>query len=66
MITDSQILIKGMESLVKALGIVECEKFISLILRESSDYTKWRKDLFKGMSLNELNKEAKAFWEKEK
>ena len=45
--TDSQILVKGMESLIKSLGIVESEKFISLILRESSDYTQWRKDLFK-------------------
>jgi len=66
MMTDSQIMVKGMESLINSIGIVESEKFISIILREFSDYTEWRKDLFGNMSLSEINNEAKKYWENNK
>ncbi len=62
MMTDSQIMIKGMDALINSIGIVESEKFVSLILRESGDYTEWRKDLFKGKTLKEINAEAKKWW----
>ncbi len=64
--TDSQIMIKGMETLINSMGIVESEKFISIILRESSDYTEWRKDLFKNKNLKEINNDAKEWWNKNK
>ncbi len=66
MMTDSQIIVKGIESLINSIGIVESEKFISIILREFSDYTEWRKDLFGNMSLSEINNEAKKYWENNK
>ncbi len=66
MITDSQILTRGMEALKTSIGIVEAEKFISLVIRESGDYTEWRKQLFEGSSLDEINNKAKDFWQKNK
>jgi len=45
MITDNEIKLKGLEALVSALGEVQAEKFISLILREPFDYTFWQKDI---------------------
>ena len=66
MMTDNQILLRGMEALTNSIGIVEAEKFISIIIRDSSDYTEWRKNLFKGKSLDEINNEAKNYWEEHK
>ena len=41
MITDTEIKLKGLEVLINKLGRVEAEKFVSLIMREPFDYTKW-------------------------
>ncbi len=38
MITDSEIKRKGIELLIKGLGEVEAERFITLIIREPFDY----------------------------
>ena len=41
MITDTELKLKGITVLTDALGNVGMEKFISLLLREPFDYTKW-------------------------
>ncbi len=46
MITDTEIKIKGIDSLVKNFGEVFTEKFVFLIIKEKFDYTKWQKQLF--------------------
>jgi hypothetical protein len=56
--TDSEIKIMGLEILNRHLGLVETEKFIALIQRERLDYTKWRKDLFDGLSGREISRLA--------
>lgn len=58
--TSSAVLLnKGMECLMENLGLVEAERFISLLHVEPFDYTEWRKDnLFKDMTVGELSKEA--------
>ncbi len=56
--SDTELLIRGMDILKKNLGPIELEKFISLIKRESEDYTKWRKKLINELenyTLEELN-----------
>lgn len=55
------IMCDAMELLVKNLGIVETEVFISNLLREPFDYTEWRRDKFNDMSLSELNKAAAEY-----
>ena len=50
-----------MNCLIQQMGVVEAEKFISIINREKFDYTKWRQHLFEDMTLEEINEEAAAF-----
>lgn len=62
MMNEAVLLDTGMKSLAKEVGLVEAERFISLILREPFDYTKWRKDnLFVGMSVKEISDAAKKY-----
>ncbi|OHD62481.1 MAG: hypothetical protein A2014_10335 [Spirochaetes bacterium GWF1_49_6] len=53
--TDTELKIKGFEILSSQLGLVEMEKFISLIQLEKFDYTKWRQNLFGGMSGKDIS-----------
>jgi len=52
----SDVLIKsdGMRVLAENLGIVEAERFITLVLRESFDYTEWQRNLYGDMGVNDL------------
>ena len=48
--------------LLEKLGPLETEVFISNLLREPFDYTKWQRDhLFQEMSLQELNSQAAQY-----
>ena len=58
MITDTEIRLKGIEALIAKLGEVQAERFISLIMREPFDYTKWQRDLWKEKSVQDLSKMA--------
>ena len=54
--TDTEIRVQGLRALVEVLGIVEAEKFISLILREPFDYTKWQQNLWTDRNIAEISK----------
>ncbi len=56
--TDTEIRVHGLRALVDVLGIVEAEKFISLILREPFDYTKWQQNLWPDRNVAEISKAA--------
>jgi hypothetical protein len=58
MITDAEIKLKGVEALIAELGEVQAERFISLIMREPFDYTKWQRQLFEFNTISELSKAA--------
>lgn len=64
MMTDTEIKVKGLEVLTRYMGLVEAEKFVSLIQREPFDYTKWRANLFEGMTGEEISKKAMEYREK--
>ncbi len=55
MYTDTEIKTVGLEALIAKLGEVEAERFISLIIREPFDYTKWQKDLWNDKSVDEIS-----------
>ena len=59
--TDTVLIDEGTKILTKALGKVEAERFIALIIKEPFDYTKWRKDLYEDMSIDELSDKAMEF-----
>ena len=54
MLTDTILKCKGMDALSKSLGLVDAERFIALVSRESFNYTEWQRDLYGDMSLDEL------------
>jgi hypothetical protein len=53
----------GMRCLIDALGEVGAERFITQIIREPFDYTKWQKSLFAGMSVDEISAAAARYCE---
>ena len=58
MITDEQLKIEGLKALTEALGDVQAEKFIALIMRSPFDYTKWQKKLWAGKSVEDISNAA--------
>jgi hypothetical protein len=64
MITDTEIKIKGINLLAQYLGDVEAERFIALIQREPFDYTKWRQELDKDLSIEEISRKAMSLRKK--
>ena len=63
--TDNSIRLAGMKILSEKLGIVDAERFISLISRENFDYTKWREEnLNQKISIRELSRQATEYAKK--
>lgn len=56
--SDTVIKQEGMNILLERLGKVDAERFISLIIREPFDYTKWQENLFDDLNVAELSKKA--------
>lgn len=53
-----EIINRGVEVLLKQMGALETERFISVILREKFDYTKWRRQYFDDMDPDAFNNAA--------
>jgi hypothetical protein len=62
-VSDTAVIMnRGMNCLLEKLGVLETEIFISHLLREPFDYTKWRRDnLYDDISLHELNQKAAQY-----
>ena len=59
--TDTVIKKEGMIVLIEHLGKVEAERFISLIIREPFDYTKWQNKLWEGKTVKEISDAAMKY-----
>jgi len=55
--TENEILVSE-NALDTILRSVDAEKFISLLQRESFDYTEWQKTLWSGLSVKKISKMA--------
>lgn len=55
---------KGFNCLIKHIGLVDAEIFISIINKEKFNYTVWRKKYFSNKSIDELNNNAVIFAKK--
>ncbi|GHV36175.1 hypothetical protein FACS1894187_10320 [Synergistales bacterium] len=62
--TDTVVRCEGMKCLSDNLGIVDAERFVSLILREPFDYTEWQRDLYNDLSVEELGQKAMEHWDR--
>ena len=58
MITDEELKVEGLKALTEALGDVQAEKFIALIMRSPFDYTKWQRKLWVEKSVEEISEAA--------
>lgn len=56
--TDTDLKKAAFDLLSSNLGLVEAERFISLIHREDFDYTEWRKNLLPDITVRELSSQA--------
>jgi len=56
--TNTEVRVQGLRALVDALGTVEAERFIALVLQEPFDYTSWQQDLWAGQSAQEISHAA--------
>jgi hypothetical protein len=58
---DAEIKALGFEILSRYLGLVETERFITLIQREKFDYTQWRQSLFTELNGEEISRQAMVY-----
>ena len=53
--TDLIVRLEAMEALIAALGIVDAERFISMVKRDTFDYTEWQRKLWNDKSIKEIH-----------
>ena len=62
MMNRTVLLDTGMKYLSEKLGLVEAERFITILLSEPFDYTEWRRDnLFTNMSVEQISTAAMEY-----
>ena len=61
--TDIELRSDGMKLLRSQLGLVESERFLTLMLREPFDYTKWRLQQWNDKSVATLAERARRLRE---
>lgn len=47
--------------MIEKLGVVDTEQFISVIMREKFDYTKWQRKQFDDVTSDDFNNEAISY-----
>ena len=62
--SNAEIMDRGISCLIEKLGTVDTERFISVIIRERFDYTKWQRKKFDNIDLDTLT-DAAVKYEKE-
>lgn len=53
-----EIMNRGMQCLTDGLGVVDAEQFISIIIREKFDYTKWQRQYFDQLPPGQFHQNA--------
>ena len=59
--TDNVLRVEAMDALLTALGTVDAERFISMIKRDTFDYTEWHRTLWEGKSIDEIHEAATEY-----
>ena len=62
--TDSTLRYEAMDVLMRTFGPVDAERFISMIKRDTFDYTEWRCGLWNDMTIEEVFAEATEYEKK--
>jgi len=53
--TDNVIRMEAMDALLNTLGSVDAERFISIVKRDTFDYTEWQRKLWDGKRIEEIH-----------
>jgi len=61
-IDESELRVRGVDALNKALGPAEALRFLALFHREPTDYVDVSKKLYENQSVEEIFKRAKEHW----
>ena len=61
--TDTEVIIRGIEALQKSLGYAATWRFLSLIHGDTTDYVKISQQLYQDQSIDEIYDRAKENWE---
>ncbi len=56
----------GLRILSEQLGLVEAERFVTLLRQDAFDYTTWRQGLLQDVPLDTFLRDAQAFREKQR
>ena len=64
MSTEEEIKQRGIKALLKELGDVDTEVFIKTLIREPFDYTKWQRNLWADMNMEEVSEKAAKYQKK--
>jgi len=59
--TDNILRVEAINTLLTNLGEVDTERFISMIKRDTFDYTEWRQNLFNEKSIQEIHAMATEY-----
>ena len=62
--STAEIMDRGINCLLEELGAVETEYFISVLIRERADYTKWRQKYFADAEPEQFHAQAVAYGKK--
>jgi len=62
---DTEIRIRGIEALNKALGPSAALRFLTLLHREATDYVEISKRLYEGQTIEEIFERARTHWKEE-
>jgi hypothetical protein len=53
--TDTVVRLEAMDALIATLGAVDAERFISMVKRDTFDYTEWQRKLWSDKSIEEIH-----------
>ena len=59
--TDNVVRVEAMNILITTLGAVDAERFISMVKRDTFDYTEWQRNLWADKSIDEIHEAATAY-----
>jgi len=56
--TDNVLRLEAMDALIAKLGELDAERFITIIKRDTFNYTEWQRNLWVGKSIDEIHNMA--------
>jgi len=59
--TDTVVRVEAMNILIATLGAVDAERFISMVKRDTFNYTEWQDNLWQGQSIEAVHEAATEY-----